>query len=79
MVNGVSGFTPALTEDLRSAASDLPDPGAYQRLKAAGVASLLVLPAALPGTRYEGLDAALAQLPGVSVERRAEVLVVHLG
>lgn len=78
-VNGVSGFTPQLTEDLRSAASDLPAPEALQRLRDAGVRTLLVLPASLPGTRYEGLDAqALAGLPGVRVEQRGETLVVSL-
>ncbi|MEX2290001.1 MAG: hypothetical protein WD794_06705 [Mycobacteriales bacterium] len=80
VVNGVSGFTPAELEQLREAAARLPDPPALARLRSSGVASLLVLPDALPGTRYERLDAvALARLPGVDVEPQGDVLVVRLG
>lgn len=79
IVNGISGFTPQLTEDLRSAASLLPAPEALQRLRGAGVRTLVVLPQSLPGTRYEGLDAGvLAALPGVTVEQRADALVVTI-
>ena len=79
IVNGLSGFTPQVTEDLRAAASALPSPDALARLRAAGVRTLLVLPGALPGTRYAALDVeALRALPGVTVQARADVVVVSL-
>ena len=79
IVNGYSGFTPQLTESLRAAAERLPDPAALEQLRAAGVRTLLVLPARLPGTRHERLDPLLlASLPGVTVEQRNETFIVRL-
>lgn len=80
IVNGISGFTPDEQNELRDAASRLPAPDALERLRRSGVATLLVLPETLPGTRYEGLDlGALAGLPGVVVEPRGGLAVVRLG
>lgn len=80
VVNGVSGFTPVELEQLREAASRLPDPAALERLRASGVRSLLLLPALLPGTRYEGVDVgALGGLEGVVVEPQGDAVVVRLG
>ena len=80
VVNGISGFPTRELKELRDAASRLPAPDALARLRRSGVASLLVLPDALPGTRYAGLDpAALAGLPGVRVEQRGDSVVVLLG
>jgi hypothetical protein len=79
VVNGISGFPTRERKELRDAASRLPAPDALARLRRSGVASLLVLPDALPGTRYAGLDpAALAGLPGVRVEPRGDSVVVLL-
>ncbi len=77
IANGVSGFTPQQQRELRDAAALLPDPGALDRLRRGGVGSLVVLPALLPGTRYQALDVrALAALPGVSVDDRGDAVVV---
>jgi hypothetical protein len=79
VVNGVSGFTPTLTDELRAAAAALPAPAALQRLRDAGVRSLLLLPDQLAGTPYAAIDlGALATAPGVTVERRGETVVVTL-
>ncbi|MDP3712180.1 MAG: hypothetical protein Q8R60_06825 [Mycobacteriales bacterium] len=80
VVNGVSGFPPQLQLELRDAAARLPDPTALERLRSEGVRSLVILPALLPGTRYQQLDiSALAALPGVSVDVRGDAVVVYLG
>lgn len=80
VVNGVSGFTPRALEDLRQAAARLPDRAAVEQLRQAGVATLLVLPELLGGTRYERIDlAGLGAVPGVVVEQRGEAVVVQLG
>lgn len=80
IVNGISGFTPDEQNELRDAAARLPDPAALDRLRQSGVASLLVLPDTLPGTRYASLDlGVLASLPGVVVEPRGDTFVVYLG
>ena len=78
VVNGVSGFPTAEQTELREAAARLPDPIALERLRRSGVRTLVLLNDVLPGSRYAG--AALAgQLPGVVVEPRGEVTLVHLG
>ena len=80
VVNGISGFPTRELKELRDAASRLPAPDALARLRRSGVASLLLVPDALPGTRYAGLDpAALAGLPGARVEQRGDGVVVVLG
>lgn len=80
IVNGISGFTPQLTDDLRQAASRLPAPESLALLRANGVRSLVLLPASLPGSRYAALDlASLAASPGVSVQDRGDAVVVDLG
>lgn len=79
IVNGSSGFTPTRQEELRTAAAALPDLAALERLRAAGIRSLLLLPGELQGTRYERLDVpSLSALPGVTVEDRGEAVVVLL-
>ena len=80
VVNGISGFPTRELKELRDAAARLPAPDALARLRRSGVASLLLLPDALPGTRYAGLDpAALAGMPGATVEQRGDAVVVLLG
>ena len=80
VVNGVSGFVPEQLASLREAAARLPALDALDQLRQAGVASLLLLPAALPGTRYERIDLnALSGMPGVIVEQRGDAVVVLLG
>lgn len=80
VANGVSGFTPEQQRVLRETAARLPDPAALEGLRSSGIRSLVVLPALLPGTRYQALDAfALAALPGVSVDVRGDAVVVLLG
>jgi hypothetical protein len=79
VVNGISGFPPSEQAGLRAAAARLPDPAALNRLRSQGVATLVLLPRLLPGTRYAGIDVGrLAALPGVEVERRGNAVVVHL-
>lgn len=77
VVNGVSGFPTLEQTELRDAASRLPDPAALERLRRSGVRTLVLLNDLLPGSRYQ--NAALAgQLPGVVLEPRGDVTVVHL-
>lgn len=79
VVNGISGFNPRLQNELRDAASRLPDPGALQQLRNAGVQSLLLVPEALPGTRYERIDLGILDAqPGVTLELRDDAVVVRL-
>lgn len=79
VVNGISGFTPQEQIELRDAADRLPAPEALDRLRASGVASLLILPELLPITRYADLDVeAITRLPGVTVERYPDAVVVRL-
>lgn len=79
VVNGVSGFTPTVTDELRAAAAALPAPAALQMLRDDGVRSLVLLPGQLAGTPYAAIDlGALAAAPGVTVERRGETVVVTL-
>jgi hypothetical protein len=79
VVNGISGFNPRVQSELRDAAARLPDPGALQQLRNAGVQSLLVLPQAVRGTRYEGIDLGrLDAQPGVRLELRGDAVLVRL-
>lgn len=79
VVNGYSGFQPLLQAELRRAAARLPSADSLSLLRSSGVRSLLLLHDRLAGTRYERLDlVALAQVPGVRVERRGEVTIVDL-
>lgn len=79
IVNGISGFTPRTQAVLRAAAADLPDPGALAQLRAGGVATLVLLPDLVPGTRYADLDLnRLDALPGVSVELRGDAVLIYL-
>jgi hypothetical protein len=80
VANGTSGFPTQELEELRAAAASLPAPDALARLRRSGIASLVLLPDALAGTRYAALDAmSLAGLAGVSVEQRADAVVLRLG
>lgn len=80
VVNGVSGFTPQEQTELRDAAARLPAAEALDRLREAGVATLVLVPGAFPGTRYGQIDlAGLDALPGVRVEQQGDVLLVDLG
>lgn len=79
VVNGISGFTPRQQDELRDAASRLPDPQALQRLRDYGVASLLLLPEAMRGSRYETIDLpALDALPGVQLQQQPDAVIVLL-
>lgn len=79
VVNGISGFTPREQDELRDAASRLPDPQALDRLRASGVASLLLLPEQMRGSRYESIDLpGLDALPGVQLQKHADAVVVLL-
>ena len=79
VVNGISGFTPREQDELREAASRLPDPQALERLQASGVLSLLLLPEQMRGSRYEAIDLpALDALPGVVLQRHPDAVVVLL-
>ena len=80
VANGVSGFPTQELEDLRAAAARLPAPDALARLRRSGIATLVLLPDAVVGTRFAGVDAAaLAGLPGGRVEQRDDAVVVLLG
>lgn len=80
VVNGISGFQPAQQLALREAADRLPEPEAVTQLRRSGVASLLIIPSAFPGTQYDLFDPQeLARVPGVSVDVRGEAVVVLLG
>lgn len=80
VVNGISGFNPREQNELRDAAARLPDPAALARLRQSGVASLLLLPEQLPGTRYESIDLSLlTALPGITVEAVGPAVLVRLG
>jgi hypothetical protein len=79
VVNGISGFNPRVQSELRDAAARLPDPAALEQLRNAGVQSLLVLPDAVRGTRYEGIDLArLDASPGVTLELRGDAVLIRL-
>lgn len=77
VVNGVSGFPTLEQTELRDAAARLPDPAALDRLRRSGVRTLVLLNELLPGSRYANA-AHLQGLPGVVVELRGDVTVVHL-
>lgn len=79
VVNGVSGFTPQQQMELRDAAAGLPDRASLDRLRRAGVATVVLLADAAAGTRYEGLDlAALSARPGLQVQQTRDIIVVLL-
>lgn len=79
VVNGISGFEPRLQAELRDAASRLPEVQALEQLRAAGVASLLLLPEQMKGSRYERIDLpGLEALPGVELQQHPDAVVVLL-
>lgn len=78
VVNGGSAFVPRSLAELRAVAAGFPSPAAVDYLRAAGVASVVVLPDQLPGTAYAGvLD--VPPPPGVEVTAYDDVVVFTLG
>jgi hypothetical protein len=52
IVNGLSGFTPASTEQLRTGTYNFPDPASVTLLRESGVRTVVVLPERIAGTPW---------------------------
>jgi hypothetical protein len=77
VVNGGSAFVPRSLAEVRSVAAQLPSPAAVASLRAAGVASVVVVRDRLPGSAYAGvLDG--PPPPGVEVTAYDDVVVLDL-
>lgn len=67
IVNGGSGFTPMVTQQVREATKSFPDPASIDLLRQLGVKSVVVLREQVRGTPYEG--ALTTSVAGLGIER----------
>lgn len=68
IVNGGSGFTPDVTQQVRDVTKSFPDPGSIDLLRQLGVKSVVVLRNQARGTPYEG--ALTASVDGLGIQRQ---------
>jgi hypothetical protein len=77
LVNGTSAFVPRSLGEVRQVATQLPSPAAVAYLRAAGIASVVVVRAQLPGSAYAGVLEGPPP-PGVEVTAYDDVVVLDL-
>lgn len=68
LVNGYSGFTPTVLNELRAAVAAFPDEASVEVLRELGVRTVVLLPDSAVGTPWEG--AAARPVEGLPLERR---------
>jgi len=77
IANGVAAFTPDEQAGIRSMSQGFPDSEAIEELRGAGIETVVVIPAWLPGSDWAGLDTE-ADPFGVEVERTDEAVIYDL-
>jgi hypothetical protein len=77
LVNGTSAFVPRSLGEVRQVATRLPSPAAVAYLRAAGIASVVVVRDQLPGSAYAGVLEGPPP-PGVEVTAYDDVVVLDL-
>ncbi|WP_146826990.1 hypothetical protein [Aeromicrobium flavum] len=77
MANGSAAFTPAKLEKLRDTSKLFPSASSLRDLRGAGIKTVVVIPAWLPGSEWSSLDTTIDP-PGVDVERTGEAVIYHL-